>query len=42
MSIRPKWLRDISSLLFAGYYLIYSNEADEVVSSLCLTMNAHT
>lgn len=32
MSIRPKWLRDISSLLFAGYYLIYSNEADEVVS----------
>lgn len=24
-----KWLRDLLSLLFSGYYLIYANEADE-------------
>lgn len=24
-----KWLRDILSILFSGYYLIYANEADE-------------
>lgn len=39
MSIRPKWLRDISSLLFASYYLIYSNEADEVVSGALSNMD---
>ncbi len=32
MSIKPKWLRDICSVLFAGYYILYPNEADEKVS----------
>jgi hypothetical protein len=31
MTIRWKWLRDISSLLFSGYYLFFANEADEKV-----------
>lgn len=31
MAIRPKWLKDISSILFALYYLIYANEGDDVV-----------
>ncbi|KAJ6587092.1 Alpha/Beta hydrolase protein [Mycena vulgaris] len=29
MSIRTKWIRDICSVLFSGYYIIYPNEADE-------------
>ncbi|KAF8125003.1 Alpha/Beta hydrolase protein [Boletus edulis] len=29
MSIRPKWLKDICSVLFSIYYIIYANEADE-------------
>ncbi|PFH53820.1 hypothetical protein AMATHDRAFT_54355 [Amanita thiersii Skay4041] len=29
MSIRPKWLRDICSIIFSIYYIIYANEADE-------------
>lgn len=29
MNIRPLWLRDIASILFSVYYLIYANEADE-------------
>ncbi|KAF9010525.1 Alpha/Beta hydrolase protein [Cyathus striatus] len=29
MSIRPKWLRDISSIIFAAYYILYPNEAEE-------------
>ncbi len=29
MNVRPLWLRDIASLAFAVYYLIYANEADE-------------
>ncbi|KAF9454042.1 alpha/beta-hydrolase [Macrolepiota fuliginosa MF-IS2] len=29
MSIRPKWLRDICSLLFAFYYIIFPSAADE-------------
>ncbi|KDR75205.1 hypothetical protein GALMADRAFT_249170 [Galerina marginata CBS 339.88] len=29
MSIRPKWLRDISSIIFSAYYIIYAQEADE-------------
>ncbi|KAF8070622.1 Alpha/Beta hydrolase protein [Lyophyllum atratum] len=29
MSIRPKWLRDICSMLFSGYYILYANEGDE-------------
>ena len=31
MSIRPKWLRDICSILFSIYYVVYANEADEKV-----------
>ena len=31
MSIRPKWLRDISSIIFSFYYIIYAQEADEKV-----------
>jgi len=34
--IRWKWLRDIFSLLCAGYYLLFANEADEKVSLLTL------
>ncbi|KAH9485132.1 Hormone-sensitive lipase [Psilocybe cubensis] len=29
MSIRPKWLRDIASIVFSFYYIIYAQEADE-------------
>ncbi|TFK26526.1 alpha/beta-hydrolase [Coprinopsis marcescibilis] len=29
MSIRPKWLRDIASIVFTAYYTIYAQEADE-------------
>ncbi|KAJ7594288.1 Alpha/Beta hydrolase protein [Mycena floridula] len=29
MSIRPKWLRDLCSILFSVYYVLYANEADE-------------
>ncbi|KAF8894039.1 Alpha/Beta hydrolase protein [Infundibulicybe gibba] len=29
MSIRPKWLRDICSILFSAYYIIYANQGDE-------------
>ncbi|KAF9231934.1 Alpha/Beta hydrolase protein [Melanogaster broomeanus] len=29
MSIRPKWFKDICSILFSIYYIIYSNEGDE-------------
>ncbi|KAF5370750.1 hypothetical protein D9758_001917 [Tetrapyrgos nigripes] len=29
MAIRPKWLRDICSIVFSVYYIIYANEADE-------------
>lgn len=31
MSIRPKWLRDICSILFSGYYILYAHEGDEKV-----------
>jgi len=31
MSIRPKWFRDICSMLFSVYYIIYANEGDEKV-----------
>ncbi|CAA7261696.1 unnamed protein product [Cyclocybe aegerita] len=29
MSIRPKWLRDLASIVFSFYYIIYAQEADE-------------
>ncbi|WVW83219.1 hypothetical protein I302_105237 [Kwoniella bestiolae CBS 10118] len=31
MSIRPKWLKDICSMLFTGYYLVWATEGDEVL-----------
>lgn len=31
MHIRRKWLRDICSILFSVYYIIFANEADEKV-----------
>ncbi|KAG8929827.1 hypothetical protein FRC02_005030 [Tulasnella sp. 418] len=31
MSIRPKWLRDLCSMIFSVYYVIYANEAEEKV-----------
>lgn len=32
MAIRPKWLKDLCSVLFGVYYLVYASEGDEVVS----------
>lgn len=29
MNVKPKWLRDILSVVFSVYYVIYANEADE-------------
>ncbi|EIN11887.1 alpha/beta-hydrolase [Punctularia strigosozonata HHB-11173 SS5] len=29
MNIRPKWFRDLCSVLFSVYYIIYAQEADE-------------
>ncbi|KAL6310381.1 Alpha/Beta hydrolase protein [Sparassis latifolia] len=31
MTIRPKWLKDLCSVLFSIYYIIYATEADEKV-----------
>ncbi|GFZ46234.1 hypothetical protein JCM24511_04481 [Saitozyma sp. JCM 24511] len=31
MTIRPKWFRDICSVLFSAYYLVWANEGDEVL-----------
>lgn len=36
MTIRPKWLKDICSILFSVYYIIYANEADEKVRRCCM------
>jgi hypothetical protein len=36
MTIRPKWLRDICSLLFAAYYILFPSAADEKVLILLL------
>lgn len=37
MNIKPKWLRDLCSVLFSLYYIFYANEADEKVLSILLT-----
>lgn len=29
LNVKPLWLRDILSCVFAGYYLLFANEADE-------------
>jgi hypothetical protein len=31
MNIRQKWLRDICSVIFSVYYIIFANEAEEKV-----------
>ncbi|KAJ7072154.1 Alpha/Beta hydrolase protein [Mycena amicta] len=31
MSIRTKWIRDLCSILFSVYYILYPNEADEKI-----------
>ncbi|TXT13770.1 hypothetical protein VHUM_01137 [Vanrija humicola] len=31
MSIRPKWLKDLSSVVFTFYYLIFASQGDEVL-----------
>ncbi|ORX39743.1 Alpha/Beta hydrolase protein [Kockovaella imperatae] len=31
MAMRPKWVRDIFSVLFSAYYMIYVSEGDEVL-----------
>jgi hypothetical protein len=31
LPMRPKWIRDLFSMIFSGYYLIYANEAEEVI-----------
>ncbi|KAK8869902.1 hypothetical protein IAR55_000470 [Kwoniella newhampshirensis] len=31
MNVRPKWLKDIVSVLFSGYYLVWATEGDEVL-----------
>ncbi|KAJ5925047.1 hypothetical protein N7454_007686 [Penicillium verhagenii] len=38
MSIRPKWLRDIASLVFTVYYLIAAEHADEKVRRVRATL----
>ena len=32
MAIRPKWLKDICSVAFSIYYLVWASDGDEVVS----------
>lgn len=32
MNIKPKFIRDILSIAFTGYYLLFASEADEKVS----------
>lgn len=39
MEIKPKWLRDIFSVAFSGYYLFFASEADEKVRSLSLSLS---
>lgn len=34
MPIKRKWLRDLLSVAFSGYYLFFANEADEKVRRL--------
>ena len=42
MQIKPRWLRDLCSILFSVYYIIYANEADEKVRRLlCSIFHAY-
>lgn len=40
MFIRPKWLKDICSVLFSVYYIVYATEADEKVCAFGCTYHA--
>ncbi|BFZ54670.1 hypothetical protein PYCC9005_001707 [Savitreella phatthalungensis] len=40
MSVRPVWLREVLSLLFTGYYLVFANQADEKVRKIRATVTA--
>ncbi|PVG00364.1 alpha/beta-hydrolase [Serendipita vermifera] len=42
MNIKPKWLRDICSILFSVYYLIYAHEADEKLRKYRATCTVET
>ena len=42
MPVKPKWLRDILSVAFSGYYLIFAHEADEKVRSFDYSLFATT
>jgi hypothetical protein len=38
MSIRTKWIRDICSVLFSGYYIVYPDQADQKVRLYLILM----
>ncbi|CAG8724754.1 284_t:CDS:2, partial [Acaulospora morrowiae] len=38
LTIRPKFLRDIMSLVFSLYYLIFADQADEKARRVCATI----
>jgi len=38
LPIRRKWIRDIASILFSGYYLIFAEAADEKVRKIRATI----
>ncbi|KAG8837918.1 hypothetical protein FRC18_007261 [Serendipita sp. 400] len=42
MHIQTKWLRDISSVLFSLYYLVYAHEADEKLRKYRATCTVET
>jgi acetyl esterase/lipase len=38
LPIRRKWIRDIASILFSGYYLVFAEAADEKVRKIRATI----
>jgi acetyl esterase/lipase len=38
LPIRRKWMRDIASILFSGYYLVFAEAADEKVRKIRATI----
>ncbi|PYH90770.1 alpha/beta-hydrolase [Aspergillus ellipticus CBS 707.79] len=38
MGVKPKWLRDIASMIFSGYYIIAAERADEKVRRVRATL----
>jgi acetyl esterase/lipase len=38
LPIRRKWIRDIASMLFSGYYLVFAEAADEKVRKIRATI----